>query len=143
MCTVSALNEITSRVVQAAKDGLGDKLHKVILYGSYARGDQDDESDIDIMVLADIPMEETNDAYDKISALLPYFSLEYDVLVSIHVTSKATFYKYLKVLPFYQNVLKDGRVLCAFYVISKAETAAQIENAKTFLAAVDAYIKTL
>ena len=30
-----------------------------------------------------------------------------------------------------------------FYVISKADTAAQIENAKTFLAAVEAYIKTL
>jgi uncharacterized protein (UPF0332 family) len=30
-----------------------------------------------------------------------------------------------------------------FYVISKAETADQIENAKIFLATVDTYIKTL
>jgi len=30
-----------------------------------------------------------------------------------------------------------------FYVISKADTAAQIEDAKTFLAAVEAYLKTL
>jgi len=30
-----------------------------------------------------------------------------------------------------------------FFVISKEETAQQIENAKTFLAAVEAYIKTL
>ena len=30
-----------------------------------------------------------------------------------------------------------------FYVISKADTAEQIENARTFLTAVEAYIKTL
>jgi predicted nucleotidyltransferase len=32
---------------------LGDKLYKIILFGSYARGDNDNESDIDIMVLSE------------------------------------------------------------------------------------------
>jgi len=113
MCTATALNDITSRVVQAAKDSLGDKLHKVILYGSYARGDQDEESDIDILVLADIPMEEACDARQDISDLLPGIGLEHGVLVSLHVTSTAIFYRFLSVLPFYQNVHKDGVVLCA------------------------------
>jgi len=40
----SVLDEITAKVVQAARESLGDKLDKVILYGSYARGDYDDES---------------------------------------------------------------------------------------------------
>jgi len=113
MCTVSALNEITSRVVQAAKDSLGDKLHKVILYGSYARGDQEDDSDIDILVLADIPMEETDEAGKDIRRRTRGIDMEHDVLLSLFVTSSVTFYRYLKVLPFYQNVQKDGVVLCA------------------------------
>jgi len=113
MCTESALNEITSKVVQAARDSLGDKLHKVILYGSYARGDYDDESDIDIMVLADITMEETNEAYKKIYDLLPDLCLEYGVVVSIQVTSSAMFYAFLNASGFYKNVQKDGMVLCA------------------------------
>jgi len=113
MCTASALNEITSKVVQAARESLGDKLHKVILYGSYARGDQDDESDIDIMVLADIPMEEAWRARKQIRALLPDIGLEYDVLLSLKITSTETFYGFLDVLPFYQNVVRDGKVLCA------------------------------
>ena len=113
MCTVSALNEITSRVVQAAKESLGDKLHKVILYGSYARGDHDEESDIDVMILADIPQEEACDARQKIRDLLPGIGLEFDVLLSLHVTPKKTFYRFLDALPFYRNVLKDGVVLCA------------------------------
>ena len=58
MLSPSALTELTSRVVLAARDSLGDKLNKVILYGSYARGDYDDESDIDIMILADIALED-------------------------------------------------------------------------------------
>ena len=32
---------------------LGDRLKKVILYGSYARGDYSENSDIDIMILTD------------------------------------------------------------------------------------------
>jgi len=113
MCTAEALNEITSKVVQAARDSLGDKLHKVILYGSYARGDYDDESDIDIMVLADIPLEETNGTRRKIRDRLNRIDMEHDVLLSLRVTSTARFYEFLDVLPFYQNVLRDGVVLYA------------------------------
>jgi predicted nucleotidyltransferase len=113
MCTVSVLNEITARVVQAARDILGDKLHRVILYGSYARGDQDDESDIDILVLADIPMEETSGAREKIRDILPAIGVEYGVVLSLCITPTAIFYRRLNVLPFYGNVLADGVVLCA------------------------------
>ena len=49
------VNEVTQQVVNAAKDTLGDRLNKLILFGSYARGDFDDDSDIDFFVLADIP----------------------------------------------------------------------------------------
>ena len=52
------LSEISHKVIQAAKDTLGDKLEKVILYGSYARGDYDHESDIDFFILAHVPQED-------------------------------------------------------------------------------------
>ena len=113
MCTEATLNEITSRVVQAARDSLGDKLHKVILYGSYARGDYDDESDIDIMVLADMTREEAQEADKKISNLLRGIDLEYSVMVSVMVTSSAMYYAFLNAMGFYRNVQKDGVVLCA------------------------------
>ena len=113
MCTAAILNEITSKVVQAAKDSLGDKLHKVILYGSHARGDQKDDDTIDILVLANITMEEALREYEKIRDRILGIGSEYDVLLSIRITPQTRFCEYRDVLPFYQNIQKDGVVLCA------------------------------
>ncbi len=49
------INPIIAPLVREFKASLqqlyGDRLRDVVLYGSYARGDYDDESDIDLMVI--------------------------------------------------------------------------------------------
>ena len=102
------INEVTQKVLNAAKDTLGDRLEKVILFGSYARGDFDSESDIDFFVLADVPHEEANNWRKNIDNRIPDIWFDYDLLVCIHVTSKAMFDRYYPILPFYQNVIKEG-----------------------------------
>jgi len=102
------INAVTQEVIKAAKDILGEKLDKVILFGSYARGDFDSDSDVDIFVLADVPNEESNRWRQSIDNRLPNLWFDYDLLVCIHVTSKDTFDRYYSVLPFYQNVIKEG-----------------------------------
>ena len=113
MCSQATLNVVTEKVVRAAKDSLGDKLERVTLYGSYARGDYDDVSDIDIMVLAVIPHEDCWKERMKISKEIGCIEIEHDVLLSVHVTDSATFKKYINTLPFYMNVLNDGVTLSA------------------------------
>jgi predicted nucleotidyltransferase len=107
------LDAITRDVVRAAQEILGNKLEKVLLYGSYARGDYDDESDIDIMVLADVPAEEAHRADNELIRITSRLDLKYDALISVRVKDCATFYEWLEVVPFYQNVLKDGVLLSA------------------------------
>ena len=113
MCSKAVLDEITGRVCAAAREVLGDKLEKVLLYGSYARGDYDEYSDVDIFILADIPPEDCNKTSSKIDSLTSDLDLEHNILICPNVTSSALFYQCLDFLPFFMNVQKDGVVLYA------------------------------
>jgi predicted nucleotidyltransferase len=109
----SLLNEITNKVVIAAQTSLGSKLDKVILYGSYARGDFNDDSDIDIIVLADIPCKDRGYERNKIRTILGSIDLDYNVILTLKIIDRETFYTFLPVEPFFSNVMKDGVVLSA------------------------------
>lgn len=113
MCSKATLNEITKKVCLSAKDVLGDKLEKVYLFGSYARGDYDEESDIDIMVLADILPEDAYKTRRKIRNHTGDLGLEYDVVTSIRIVCSDNFREYVKVLPLYMNVQREGVELYA------------------------------
>lgn len=100
-------------IAKAVKEQLqllyGDRLAKVILYGSYARGDFHEESDIDFLVV--LKDEEINTGFELRFMNQPIFkiSLENDVIISNHPTT-------LKRLEnsqflFYQNVRKEGIAL--------------------------------
>jgi predicted nucleotidyltransferase len=113
MCTKTVLNEITDKVVKAAKESLGEKLDKVILYGSYARGDFTDESDIDIMVIADISIKELQIIEKELCHIGWELGFENDLIVAVFLKDSETFYKFLPAEPFYQNVMRDGVLLSA------------------------------
>jgi uncharacterized protein len=113
LCDKALLDEVTSRVCAAAKEVLGDKLKKVLLYGSYARGDYNEDSDIDLFILADIPQEECCDAGSDIYHRVSMFELEQGIMISPHVTGSAIFHEYSETLPYYMNVIKEGIELYA------------------------------
>ena len=58
MCTKNQLDEIIRKIVDFSRETFAEKFNSVILYGSYARGDYDEESDIDIMALVDFDKSE-------------------------------------------------------------------------------------
>ena len=102
------LDKITSEVSRRLQETLGDKLRQVILYGSYARGDYEEYSDVDIMVLMDIEENEIMDIRKKTVRISSDLGLEHDVLISMMIKNHDFFYSWSDAMPFYRNVLKDG-----------------------------------
>lgn len=49
MCSRQELNIILKKIAEAYRSVYGNDLITVIMYGSYARGDFDAESDVDIV----------------------------------------------------------------------------------------------
>lgn len=113
MHTKLQLEAITETIVQTVQDMIGDKLDSIWLYGSYARGDYDSDSDIDIMVLANVSADEAGMIDRGLVSLTSDLGLKHDVLISLCVKDCDTFYKWKDVVPFYQNVLQSGVKLSA------------------------------
>ncbi|MCL1820420.1 MAG: nucleotidyltransferase domain-containing protein [Oscillospiraceae bacterium] len=107
------VNEVIKKVIKAAQDTLGDRLDRVILFGSYARGDFDSESDIDFLIIAHVSQEEANKRRGDIRKRLPGIDIEYDLTVCLHVTGAEVFNRFQNILPFYQSVLREGVLLNA------------------------------
>ena len=103
--------DIILRFSQQVKVILGNKLDKVILYGSYARGDYNEHSDVDIMILTTLTDEEIEEAETEIFDLAFDFQMDYDIDISVVIQNKERFNYWLGALPFYNNVQKEGIVL--------------------------------
>ena len=78
------------------------------LYGSYARGDFHEDSDVDILVTIKEDQYQISKKRFDIAELSSELSLKYGITVSISVKSLEQFESLNRVLPFYQNVIKEG-----------------------------------
>ena len=83
-------------------------LEKVILYGSYARGDYTEDSDIDIMILLNISDMEIKNYRELLSELTYEFNTNYNLDIKPIAKSKEEFLKWINAYPFYANVQKEG-----------------------------------
>ena len=109
MCSKSELQIILSETAKTARETFGEHLDSVILYGSYARGDYTPDSDVDMMILVKGIAPENLWRYrDSITEKSSELGLAYDVQITPLIKDADTFRKYLGVLPFYQNVMKEG-----------------------------------
>jgi len=86
---------------------LGDRLDRVVLFGSRARGDAEEDSDFDFLVIVRTP---DNEDKNKIREIAAQLSTECDTVITALVVPSKDFredrYFYL-----YENIQKEGRVV--------------------------------
>lgn len=95
-------------VLSGMKDIFGEELRSVILFGSYARGDYDEESDVDIAVLVSCSRIDLEKYHPDIVKEMSNLTLKYGVLVSIIDIPEENFLEYKDTLPFYRTISREG-----------------------------------
>ena len=106
-----ALKKLMEKYVEEIRKIYGSHLRKVILYGSYARGDFHPDSDIDIMILLDITDLDLKEYGTKLSYMTFDFNLDHDLDIKPIAKSEEHFKKWLDNYPFYANINREGVVL--------------------------------
>lgn len=90
------------------KQLFGENLEKVILFGSYARGDYSRSSDIDIMILVNIQPEKICDYADKVYDFTYDFEQEHGIEINPCIQNIDTYNHWKGVYPFFVNIEKEG-----------------------------------
>ena len=102
---MKSLKEMSGKIASI----YGDSLDRIVLYGSYARGEQTDESDIDIALFMN--EKDTDKRHDKMIDIVVDYELFLAVTLSIVPIENDNYEEWNTVLPFYRNIDREGIVL--------------------------------
>ncbi len=101
--------EMREELVQGLTDIFGNNISMIILYGSAARGDATEESDIDIAIVVKSQMDDTTKR--RFLSWAADMDIRYERVFSIVDIQETNMKKWEEVLPFYRNVKKEGIIL--------------------------------
>ena len=101
------LNTVLSDFVTECRTAFNEKLFDVRLFGSYARGDYNEESDIDIMVILDVSVAEVRKSRHEICRIAAALELKYNATITPVLYGKDE-YNTRKTFGFCKNVEAEG-----------------------------------
>ena len=107
--TNKKLADSVRRMMLELRGIYGSHLDKAVLYGSYARGDETEESDVDIALFID--GDPTSELKERMFACVARYELECGKVLSVIDINKMKYTEWADTLPFYRNIDKDGIVL--------------------------------
>ena len=106
--TLTIIKPILNELKQELQALYGDRLVKLILFGSHARGEANPDSDIDLLAVLKSPVSQVQEI-SYMSELSVKILLDYDELVSIIPMSEDRFNA--KDVALLRNIQREGIVL--------------------------------
>jgi predicted nucleotidyltransferase len=103
------INQVANEYKANLQDLYGNELVELILFGSYARGDYHEESDIDFAIVLRDPHSRTATDKIKTSVLDSRLSLKYGLMLSSLLTTFQK--KQTSMQGVYQEIRKEGIVI--------------------------------
>ena len=102
-------SQMYAELVTGILEAFENRVLRIVLYGSVARGEDTAESDIDIAVF--VPARMDRETEERLSDAVVDLNLKYDKVFSVIDIDEQTYLKWRKVTPFYQNVDREGITL--------------------------------
>lgn len=85
------------------------QLTQIVLYGSYARGSQTAQSDVDIALF--LEGKDSEELHDAMTDLVVDYELELGITLSVVTIDNEQFRQWKDTLPYFQNICREGIVL--------------------------------
>ncbi|MCM1122371.1 MAG: nucleotidyltransferase domain-containing protein [Eubacterium sp.] len=102
------IKNVVARYIDEVKGVLGNDFQSAVIYGSFARGDMRDDSDIDIAIFTDRKSQDFYLLINKIAELTFEYNVEYDIILSPVFQNVDDYHRMLHVLPYYQSIQREG-----------------------------------
>ena len=102
------VEQIVLRLCSGLKPLFPQGTMDVILFGSYARGEADADSDIDVMILVESPRQDISEKTWEIGSVAADLLLDSGVVISPIVENKDYFREHASFLPLYKNIVREG-----------------------------------
>lgn len=99
---------ITQEVRRQLVDLYGPRFRKLILYGSYARGEAVTGSDLDLLLVLD-EVRDFWSEFEKVQDITSRLSLEHDAVISVFPMSEREYQE--RQTPFLLNVRREGMLV--------------------------------
>ena len=96
-------------LIRGLTDIFQNNISMIILYGSVARNEATDESDVDVAIIVKDQMDK--DTKSRFVNWVADMDIRYERVFSIVDIQESNMMKWEKVLPFYQNIRREGIVL--------------------------------
>ena len=96
-------------LIRGLTDIFQNNISMIILYGSVARNEATDESDVDVAIIVKNQMDK--DTKNRFVNWVADMDIRYERVFSIVDIQESSMMKWEKVLPFYQNICREGIVL--------------------------------
>lgn len=108
MYSQEQLDTIIHHLAHEARCLFDSSLTDVILFGSYARQDAKEDSDIDVMLLVDLPREQLISYHRSVAQIAADLLYDYGIVVSPLLESKPFFESNRSHYPFFRNIDQEG-----------------------------------
>lgn len=105
------INKCSQEAMVLAKIAMEDDLDKVILYGSCARGDFTEDSDVDIALFTKCDRFEVKKYTEKLADAATILMTHYNQIVNYVCVPSTEFYEKREWYPYFKNIDTEGIVL--------------------------------